>query len=123
MPILDRQSITTNWLLTPQPLTGQIRYVPYYSANMPTIPYIMGVGSSLLLQPIRGQPALSEITPETQPELSGDLLSQIGVNIIQTPVTVATSYVASSTSRQTTLPVSTLHEPVRSVTHEVIIAN
>ena len=116
MPILDRQSIATNWSLTPHPLTGQVRYVPYNSANIPTIPYIMGVGSSLMPRPIRGQPSLSEITPETQPELSGDSVSQIGANIRQTPSTVATSYITSSTSRQSILPIGSLSEPVRSVT-------
>ena len=49
MPILDRQSIATNWPLTPHPLTGQVRYMPYNSANMPTIPYIMGVGSASIV--------------------------------------------------------------------------
>lgn len=48
MPILDRQSIAANWPPTPHPLTGQIRHMPDNSANIPTIPYIMGVGSPLL---------------------------------------------------------------------------
>ena len=49
MPILDRESIATNWPPTPHPLTGQIRYVPFNRANMPTVPYIMGVSSPLLI--------------------------------------------------------------------------
>ena len=91
MPILDRQSIAANWPPTPHPLTGQIRYMPYNSANMPTVPYIMGVGSPLLPQPIRGAPALSEVALEMQSELQGDSVSQIGVSTTQIPTTVTTS--------------------------------
>ena len=47
MPILDRQSIATSWPPTPHPLTGQIRYVAFNRGNMPTVPYMMNVGSSL----------------------------------------------------------------------------
>ena len=100
MPILDRQSIASNWPLTPHPLTGQIRYVPFYRANMPTVPYIMGVGSPLLPQPIRGQAALSEITPETQPDLSGDSVSQIGAVATQVSVPAASTYVESPEKKQ-----------------------
>ena len=59
---MNRQSIATNWPPTLHPLTGKIRYMPYNSANMPTVLYIMGVGSPLLPQPIRGAPALSEVS-------------------------------------------------------------
>ena len=46
MLILDRESIAKNWPPTPHPLTGKIRYVPFNRANIPTVPYIMGVSSS-----------------------------------------------------------------------------
>ena len=95
MPILDRQSIASNRPPTPHPLTRQIRYVSFNRANMPIVPYIMGVGSSLLPQPIRGQPALSEITPETQPEFSGNSVSQIGAIATQVSAPVADTYVES----------------------------
>ena len=46
--------------------------MPYNSANMPTMYYIMGVGSPLLPQAIRGAPALSEVDTGSQSELQGD---------------------------------------------------
>ena len=108
MPILDRQSVASNWPLTPHPLTRQIRYVPFNRANMPTVPYIMGVGSLLLSPPIRGQPALSEITPETQPEFFGDSVSQIGAVATQLSVPAAGMYVESPEKKQV------MFEPIRS---------
>ena len=108
MLILDRQSIASNWPLTPHPLTGKIRYVPFNRANMPTVPYLMGVGSPLLPQPIRGQPALSEVTPETQPEFSGDSVSQIGVTTTQISVTAVSTYVESSEKKQSCLLILSL---------------
>ena len=112
MPILDRQSIATNWPPTPHPLTGQIRYVPFNRGNMPTVPYMMNVGSSLLPQPIRGQPALSEITPETQPEVVGDLVSQINVVVTQTPTTAVSTPVAVSEKRQAKMLSETLEREI-----------
>ena len=60
IPILDRQSIAVNWPSTPHSLTGQSGYA-LHSANFPTVPYIMEVGSQLLCQLIRGALVLSEI--------------------------------------------------------------
>ena len=61
LPILDQQSLP-NWPGTPHPLTGQVRLMPLYRANMPTAPYALNVGDGRLLpKPIRGQAALSEI--------------------------------------------------------------
>ena len=106
MLILDRQSIATNWPPTPHPLTEQIRYVPFNRANMPTVPYINGVSSSLLLQPIQGQPALSVVASETQPKFSSDSVSQIGVASTPIPVTTAGASIESSKKRQTTINVT-----------------
>ena len=65
LPILDRQSIT-NWPGTPHPLTGQVRIMPYNAANLPTVPYVLNIGSGRLLpEPIRGQLALSVIASTT----------------------------------------------------------
>ena len=100
MPILDRQSIETNWPPTRHPLTGQIKYVLFNIGNMPMVPYMMSVGSSLLLQPIRGQPALLEIAPETQPEVVGDSVSQINVIVTQTPATAVSTLVVASEEKQ-----------------------
>ena len=107
MPILDRQSIATNWPPTPHPLTRQIRYVPFNRANMPTVPYIMGVSSSLLPQPIQGQPALSVVASETQPKFSSDSVSQVGVASTPIPVTTAGASIESSEKIQTTINVTT----------------
>ena len=49
MLILDRQSIATNWPPTPHPTSGQVWFMPYNSANLPTVPYLLNVGSSRLL--------------------------------------------------------------------------
>ena len=115
LPILDRQSIAASWPPTPHPMTGQVRYMPYNSANMPTVPYIMGVGSQLLPPLIRGASVLSEVASEKQPGLQGDSVSQIGVSLTQTPTTIAISIVTLPPSRQGALPATTLYEPVRSV--------
>ena len=47
MLILDRQSIATNWPPTPHPTSLQVRFMPYNSANFPTMPYLLNVGSFL----------------------------------------------------------------------------
>ena len=61
LPILHRQSLT-NWPGTPHPLTGQVWIMPYNTANLPTVPYILNIGDRRLLpEPIRGQSALSEV--------------------------------------------------------------
>ena len=112
MPILDRQSIATNWPPTPHPLTGQIRYVPFNRANMPTVPYIMGVSSPLLSQPIQGQPALSAVASETQPKFSSDSVSQVGAAVTPIPVTAAGAYIESSEKKQTTINVTMHSAPV-----------
>ena len=106
MPILDRESIATNWPPTPHPLTRQIRYVPFYRANMPTVPYIMGVCSSLLPQPIQGQPALCVVASETQPKFSSDFVSQVGVASTPIPVTKAEASIESSEKIQATIKVT-----------------
>ena len=49
VPILDRQSIATNWPPTPHPTSGQVKFMPYNSANLLTVPYLLNVGSSQLL--------------------------------------------------------------------------
>ena len=46
MPILDRQAVMTNWPPTPHPATGQVRLMPYNTANLPTVPYLFNVGGS-----------------------------------------------------------------------------
>ena len=80
MLILDRQSISTNWPPTSHPTSGQVRFMPYNSANLPTVPYLLNVGSSQLLpEPIRGAPALSEVALGTSIGLQGDSVSQVGV--------------------------------------------
>ena len=109
MPILDIQSIATNWPPTPHPLTGQIRYVPFNRATMPTVPYIIGVSSSLLPQPIQGQPALSVVASETQPKFSSDSVSQIGVASAPIPATTAGASIESFDKRQTPMNVTTYH--------------
>ena len=101
MPVLDRQSIASNWLPTPHPFTGQIRYVPFNRGNLPMVPYLMSVGSPLLPQPISGQPALSEITSETQHESFVDSVSQIGVITVQSPVTGTIASLPTSEKKQT----------------------
>ena len=75
---------------------------------MPTVVYIMGVGSPLLPQPIRGQPAFSEITPGIQPEFSGDSVSQIGAIATQISLPAVSTYVESPEKKQI------MFEPVRS---------
>ena len=107
MSILDRKSIATNWPLTPHPLTGQIRYVPFNRANIPTGPYTTGVSSPLLLQPIQGQPALSAVASETQPKFLSDSVSQVGAAVTPIPVTAAWAYIQSSKKKQTTINVTT----------------
>ena len=101
MPILDRQSITSNWPPNPHPLTGQIRYVPFNRGNLPTVSYMMGVGSSLLPPPIRDQAALSAIAHEMQSEVVGDSVSQTGGLVSQAPVIAAGVSVAAFKKRQT----------------------
>ena len=49
MLILDRQSIATNWPPTPHSTSGQVRFMPFNIANLPTVPYLLNVGSSRLL--------------------------------------------------------------------------
>ena len=93
MPILDRQSISTNWPPTPHPLTGQVRYVPFNITNLPTVPYMLNIGSQLLPNPIRGTPAFSDVAFGVQPELKDESVSQVNVNVTQIPTTVATSFV------------------------------
>ena len=80
MPILDRQSVMTNWPPTPHPATGQVRLMPYNTANLPTVHYLFNVGGSKLLpQPIQGVPALSEVAPTMTTDPFGESVSQIGV--------------------------------------------
>ena len=78
MPILDRQSIATNWPPTPHPTLGQVRFMPYNSDNLPTVPYLLNVGNSRLLpELIRGVSALSEVALRTPTDLQGDSVSQM----------------------------------------------
>ena len=111
MPILDRQLISTNWPPTPHPLMGQVRYMPYNSANMPTVPYMLSVGPQFLPQPIQGAPALSEVASGTQPGIQGDSVSQIGVSMTPVFTTPATSYVTFPLSTQSVLPATPAYEP------------
>ena len=65
LPILDWQSVT-NWPGTPHPLTGQVWIMPYNTANLPTVPYVLNIGNrGLLPEPIRGQSALLEVASTT----------------------------------------------------------
>ena len=53
--------------------------MPYNSANLSTVPYLLNVGNSRLLpEPIRGVPALSEVALRTPTGLQGDSVSQVG---------------------------------------------
>ena len=103
MPIL-----ATNWPPTPHPLTGQIRYVPFNRGNMPTVPYMMNVGSSLLMQLISRQLTLSGIASEIQPAVVGDSVSQINVVFTPIPPTVASTTVMVSEQRRAKLLDKTL---------------
>ena len=59
---------------------------------------------------------MSEVTPETQPEFSGDSVSQIGATATQVSVTAASTYVEFPEKKQTTFAIDTKFEPVRSRT-------
>ena len=113
MPILDRQSISTNWPPMPHPIMGHIRYVPYNSANMPTVPYMLSVDPQFLPQPIRGALALSEVASGTQPGIQGDSVSQIGVSTTPAVTMPATSYVTFPLSTQSVLPATPAYEPIQ----------
>ena len=116
MPILDRQSIATNWPPTPHPNSGQVRIMPYNSANLPTVPYLLNVGSSRLLpEPIRRVPALSEIALGTPTGLQSDSVSQVGVIVTQAPPTMITPYVTFPLSIQSMVPATTPQNMSRSV--------
>ena len=111
MPILDRQSIAVNWPPTPHPLTRQLRYVPFNRANMPTVPYIMGVSSPLLPQPMQGQPVLYVVVSETQPKFSSDSFSQTGVPSIPIPTTTAGASIEFLDKRLTPINVTMYSGP------------
>ena len=114
MPILDRQSVMTNWPPTPHPATGQVRLMPYNTANLPTVPYLFNVGGSKLLpQPIQGVPALSEVTPTMTADPSGESVSQIGVTSTHPYSTTVAPYVTFPPSIQSTSKVGTSKEEVR----------
>ena len=66
----------------------------------------MGVSSSLLPQPIQGQPALSVVASETQPKFSSDSVSQVGAASTPIPVTAVGAPIESSEKRQTTINVT-----------------
>ena len=51
--ILDQQSVT-NWPGTPHPLTGQVRIMPYNTANLPTVPYVLNIGNRRLTRAYQG---------------------------------------------------------------------
>ena len=89
MPILDRQSIATNWPPTPHPTSRQVRFMPYNSVNLPTVPYLLNVGNSRLLsEPIRGVNTMSEIALRTPIGLQRDSMSQVGVVVTRAPTTM-----------------------------------
>ena len=101
MLILDRQSIATNWPPTPHPGSGQVRFMPYNSTIMPTMPYVINVGSSRLLpEPIQGAPALPDVALRTPAGLQGDSVSQVDVMVTQAPNTTNTPYVIFLPSTQ-----------------------
>lgn len=78
MPLLDQQSIATNWPPTPHPTSGQVRLMPFNSANLPTVPNLLNVGSSRLLpEPIHGAPALSEVAFNIHLGIQGDSVATV----------------------------------------------
>ena len=114
--ILDQQSIATNWSPKPHTTSGQVRFMPYNSANVLTVPYLVNVGSSHLLpESIQGVPALSEVALGTPTGLQGDSVSQVGVIVTQDPSTMTTSYVTFPPSIQSVIPATTPQDPTRSV--------
>ena len=78
---------------------------------MPTVPYIMGVSSSLLPQPIQGQLVLSLVASETQPKFSSDSVSQTGVPSIPIPTTTAGASIEFLDKRLTPINVTTYSGP------------
>ena len=104
MPILDRQSVMTNWPPTLHPVTGQVRLMQYNTTNLPTVPYLYNVGRSRLLpQPIQGVPALSDVTPIATAEPTGESVSQVGITSVSAnPPTNTPPYVTFPLSIQGT---------------------
>ena len=117
MPILDRQSVMTNWPPTPHPATGQVRLMPYNTANLPTVPYLFNVGGSKLLsQPIQGVPAHSEVAPTTNTDPFGESVSQIGVtSTFLSPTTTTAPFVTFPPSNQSTTQIEPMVEEVGQV--------
>ena len=114
VPILDRQSVMTNWPPTPYPATGQVRLMPYNTANLPTVPYLFNVGGSKLLPlPTQGVPALSEVTPTTTADPFGESVLQIGVTSTHPYSTTVAPYVTFPPSIQCTSQIETSKEEVR----------
>ena len=114
MPILDRQSIATNRPPTPHPTSGKVSFMPYNIANLPTMPYLLNVGSSRLLPaPIQGAPVLSEVALGTPTGLQGDSVSQVGVVVTQAPSSITTPYVTFPPSIQSVIPTTTPQDPTR----------
>ena len=116
MPILDRESVMTNWPPTPHPATRQVRLMPYNTANLPTVTYLFNVGGSKLLpQPIQGVPALSEVTPTMTTDPFGESVSQIGVTSTCLYPTTAAPYVTFPPSTQSTSWIESSKEEVRQI--------
>ena len=112
MPILDRQSVMTNWPPTPHPATDEVRLIPYNTSNLPTVPYLYTVGRSRLLpQPIQGVPALSDVTPIATVEPTGESVSQVGITSVSAnPPTNTLPYVTFPLSIQGTSQTNTQKE-------------
>ena len=90
--------------------------MPYNSANLPTVPYLLNVGSSRLLpEPIQEVPALSGVALGTPTGLQGDSVSQLGVIVTQALPTMATPYVTFPLSIQRVVPATIPQDPTRSV--------